>query len=62
MTAGCQVVIIEIDRLKSDRITQLLDQLLSNDLLDKQHIKLLNLKLDEASRVADILLKHRDVF
>ena len=62
LTAGCQVGIIEIDRLKSDRITQLLDQLLSNDLLDKQHIKLLNLKLDEASRVADILLKHRDVF
>lgn len=62
LTAGCQVGIIEIERLKSDRITQLLDQLLSNDLLDKQHIKLLNLKLDEASRVADILLKHRDVF
>ena len=62
LTAGCKVGVIEIERLKSDRITQLLDQLLSNDLLDKQHIKLLNLKLDEASRVADILLKHRDVF
>ena len=62
LTAGCKVGVIEIERLKSDRITQLLDQLLSNDLLDKQHIKLLNLKLDEASRVADILLIHRDVF
>lgn len=59
-TAGCTVGVIEIDRLKSDRITQLLDQLLVNFKIEPQGIKLLNLKLDEATRVADILLKNRD--
>ncbi|OAL75797.1 nucleoside-diphosphate sugar epimerase [Acinetobacter sp. SFB] len=57
LTAGCRVGIIEIDRLKSDRITQLLDQLLTQALLGENKVKLLNLKMDEAARVADILLK-----
>ena len=57
LTAGCQVGIIEIDRLKSDRITQLLDQLLTQALLGENKVKLLNLQLDEATRVAHILLK-----
>ena len=57
LTAGCQVGIIEIDRLKSDRITQLLDQLLTPELLGENKVNLLNLKLDEATRVAHILLK-----
>jgi hypothetical protein len=56
LTAGCKVGIIAIDRLKSDRITTLLDQLLSTS-SDKTHHNLLNLKLNEATRVADILLK-----
>lgn len=56
LTAGCKVGIIAIDRLKSDRITTLLDQLLSTS-SDKPHHNLLNLKLNEATRVADILLK-----
>ncbi|MGE4316397.1 mitochondrial fission ELM1 family protein [Acinetobacter sp.] len=56
LTAGCKVGIITIDRLKSDRITTLLDQLLSTS-SDKPHHNLLNLKLNEATRVADILLK-----
>ena len=56
LTAGCKVGVIGIDRLKSDRITTLLDQLLST-LSDKPHHNLLNLKLNEATRVADILLK-----
>jgi uncharacterized protein len=58
LTAGCQVGIIEIDRLKSDRITQLLDQLLTQALLGENKVKLLNLQLDEATQVAHILL-HR---
>ena len=57
LTAGCQVGIIEIDRLKSDRITQLLDQLLTQVLLGENKVKLLNLQLDEATQVAHILLK-----
>lgn len=57
LTAGCQVGIIEIDRLKSDRITQLLDRLLTQALLGENKVKLLNLQLDEATRVAHILLK-----
>jgi len=57
LTAGCQVGIIEIDRLKSDRITQLLDQLLTQALVGENKVKLLNLQLDEATRVAHILLK-----
>ncbi|MFH7765864.1 mitochondrial fission ELM1 family protein [Acinetobacter sp. BSP-28] len=57
LTAGCKVGIMAIDRLKSDRITTLLDQLLSTALSDQQHHNLLNLKLNEAMRVADILLK-----
>lgn len=57
LTAGCEVGIIAIDRLKSDRITTLLDQLLSTALSDQRHSNLLNLKLNEATRVADILLK-----
>ncbi|NNG82380.1 ELM1/GtrOC1 family putative glycosyltransferase [Acinetobacter sp. ANC 5378] len=57
LTAGCRVGIIEIDRLKSDRITQLLDQLLTHALLGENKVKLLNLQLDEATRVAHILLK-----
>jgi uncharacterized protein len=56
LTAGCKVGIIAIDRLKSDRITTLLDQLLSTS-SDQHHHNLLNLKLNEATRVADILLK-----
>jgi mitochondrial fission protein ELM1 len=56
LTAGCRVGVIAIDRLKSDRITTLLDQLLSTS-SDKSHHNLLNLKLNEATRVADILLK-----
>ena len=57
LTAGCQVGIIEIDRLKSDRITQLLDQLLTHALLGENKVKLLNLQLNEATRIAHILLK-----
>ena len=57
LTAGCRVGIIEIDRLKSDRITQLLDQLLPPTLWGENKVKLLNLQLDEATRVAHILLK-----
>lgn len=57
LTAGCNVGIIAIDRLKSDRITTLLDQLLSTTLSDQRHHNLLNLKLNEATRVAGILLK-----
>lgn len=57
LTAGCKVGIIAIDRLKSDRITTLLDQLLSTALSNQYHHNLLNLKLNEATRVADILLK-----
>lgn len=57
LTAGCRVGIIEIDRLKSDRITQLLDQLLTPTLWGENKVKLLNLQLDEATRVAHILLK-----
>lgn len=57
LTAGCQVGIIEIDRLKSDRITQLLDQLLTQALVGENKVKLLNLQLDEATQVAHILLK-----
>src|SRR5690606_28274814 len=50
LTAGCRVGIIEIDRLKSDRITQLLDQLLTPTLWGENKVKLLNLQLDEATR------------
>ncbi|MGE8561421.1 MAG: mitochondrial fission ELM1 family protein [Acinetobacter sp.] len=57
LTAGCRVGVIAIDRLKSDRITTLLDQLLSTTLSDKPYHNLLNFKLNEATRVADILLK-----
>lgn len=61
LTAGCKVGVIGIDRLKSDRITTLLDQLLSTT-SDKPHHNLLNLKLNEATRVADILLKKIEFF
>ncbi len=57
LTAGCKVGVIAIDRLKSDRITNSIDQLLSIDLLKKDQKHLLNLKLDEAARVARLLLK-----
>lgn len=57
LTAGCKVGIIEMDRLKSDRITQLLDQLVSHASLDERQVKILNLQLDEATRIAHILLK-----
>ncbi|WP_227509842.1 ELM1/GtrOC1 family putative glycosyltransferase, partial [Acinetobacter pragensis] len=56
LTAGCKVGVIEIECLKSDRITQLLDRLLTHVLLGENKVKLLNLQLDEAARVAHILL------
>lgn len=57
LTAGCKVGVIEIDRLKSDRITQSVDRLLTQTFLDESNVKLLSLQLDEATRVAHILLK-----
>jgi hypothetical protein len=48
LTAGCKVELIEIDRLKSDKITHLIDQLLQVPSMRKL--------LNEASRVASLLL------
>lgn len=57
LTAGCKVGIIEIDRLKSDRITRQLDRLLMANKLDFQQNNFLNLEMNEAMRVAELLLK-----
>ena len=61
LTAGCKVGVIEIDRLKSDRITQMIDKLLSLPYLEESQQSLINLQLNEADRIAHILLKNRDV-
>ena len=61
LTAGCKVGVIEIDRLKSDRITQMIDKLLSLPYLEENQQSLINLQLNEADRIAHILLKNRDV-
>ncbi|MFW1858319.1 mitochondrial fission ELM1 family protein [Acinetobacter defluvii] len=57
LTAGCKVGVIMIDRLKSDRITNMLDQLVLNNITNQQNDRLLNLTLNEATRVAQVLLK-----
>lgn len=57
LTAGCKVGVIKIDRLKSDRITKMLDQLVSKSVTDHINEPLLTLKLNEATRVAQVLLK-----
>lgn len=57
LTAGCKVGIIKIDRLKSDRITRQLDQLLTMNTLHNLKNKFLYLEMNEAMRVAEILLK-----
>lgn len=57
LTAGCRVGIIKIDRLKSDRITRQLDQLLMMLKFDTTQNNLLYLEMNEAMRVAEILLK-----
>lgn len=57
LTAGCKVGIIKIDRLKSDRITRQLDQLLTMNTLRNLKNKFLYLEMNEAMRVAEILLK-----
>ena len=59
LTAGCKVGVIEIDRLKQDRITQSVDQLLKKGWVS--HASQLNLlglakPLKEADRVATYLL------
>lgn len=56
LTAGCSVGVIVMDRLKSDRITQLIDQLPFEQ--SKETIRLLQLTtpLHEAKRVASQLL------
>ncbi|KGT46945.1 mitochondrial fission ELM1 family protein [Acinetobacter sp. HR7] len=56
LTAGCKVGVIEIDRVKDDRITHLLDQLIEQ-CTEQQVLGLLNLSLNEATRVAQLLLK-----
>jgi len=61
LTAGCKVGVIEIDRLKSDRITQMIDKLLSLPYLGESQQSLINLQLNEADRIAHVLLKNRDV-
>ena len=57
LTAGCKVGIIKIDRLKSDRITRQLDQLLTLNTSDTAQNNCLYLEMNEAMRVAEILLK-----
>lgn len=48
LTAGCRVGVIGIDRLKSDKITRLIDQLLQASSIKQS--------LNEASRIASLLL------
>ena len=62
LTAGCKVGVIKVDRIKSDRITQMVDRLLSLHQEDEAcQNNLINLHLNEATRVAEILFKNRDV-
>ncbi|MCU4413727.1 mitochondrial fission ELM1 family protein [Acinetobacter sp. WU_MDCI_Axc73] len=58
LTAGCRVGVIVMDRLKSDRITQLIDQLPFEQTTEETIIRLLQLSapLHEAKRVASQLL------
>ncbi len=59
LTAGCRVGLIEIDRLKQDRITHAVDQLLESKVLVK-HFNLNQLaapiSLNEADRIAKLIL------
>lgn len=57
LTAGCQVGMIEIDRKKDDRITRKIDQLYRVKLDSLSGENLLNLQINEAERVASLLLK-----
>lgn len=56
LTAGCKVGLIEIDRKKDDRITRLLDQLMAKN-SQLNTMRLIHLPLNEATRVAQRLLK-----
>ena len=57
LTAGCKVGLIEIDRIKDDRITRQIDQLYLNKAKDLSGVGLLSLQLSEADRVAALLSK-----
>ncbi|RKG33864.1 nucleoside-diphosphate sugar epimerase [Acinetobacter guerrae] len=56
LTAGCHVGVIAIDRVKSDRITQLIDQLSFAPSAGTIRLLQLVAPLDEAKRVASQLL------
>lgn len=57
LTAGCRVGVIKIDRVKSDRIVKMIDHLFEAPINDVNSNDLLMLNLDEATRVAQILLE-----
>ncbi|MBJ9985537.1 mitochondrial fission ELM1 family protein [Acinetobacter sp. S40] len=56
LTAGCRVGVIAMDRLKSDRITQLIDQLPFEQTTEIIRLLQLTTPLHEAKRVASQLL------
>ncbi|MHA3893489.1 mitochondrial fission ELM1 family protein [Acinetobacter sp. GXMZU3951] len=56
LTAGCKVGIIEIERVKEDRITCSLDKLKTSTFFDNEKKILSNAFLNEATRVAKIIL------
>lgn len=60
LTAGCRVGLIEIDRLKQDRITVAIDQLLERKVLMNTfniHQLAVPIALHEADRIAALILK-----
>lgn len=58
LTAGCKVGVMEMQRLKSDRITTMMDRLQLHMTLDTKGNRLLQLQVDEAFKVATILLQN----
>ncbi|WP_343681820.1 mitochondrial fission ELM1 family protein [Acinetobacter baylyi] len=56
LTAGCRVGVIAMDRLKSDRITQMIDQLPFEQNIGVMRVLQNSAPLNEASRVASQIL------
>ncbi|ENV69239.1 ELM1/GtrOC1 family putative glycosyltransferase [Acinetobacter towneri] len=56
LTAGCKVGLIQIDRVKEDRITHSVDKLITSTFFDNEKKLLSNTFLNEATRVAKIIL------
>lgn len=56
LTAGCRVGVIAMDRLKSDRITQMIDQLPFEQDIGVMRVLQNSAQLNEASRVASQIL------